>query len=66
MHNSHKFPSQFHSWGFGIRAKWVGLYVGKGGISWDFRSVLEGRFEILYDQKGSIGKGTVVLSGFGK
>jgi len=44
-----QFPSQFHSWGFGIRAKWVGLYVGKGGTSWDFkRSVFEGRFEILY------------------
>jgi hypothetical protein len=53
--------------GFGIKAKWVGLYVGKGGISWDFRrNVLEGRFEILYSQKGSIGKGTVVLGGFGK
>jgi hypothetical protein len=62
-----QFPSQFHSWGFGIRAKWVGLYVGKGGIRWDFRrSVLEGRFEILYKQKGSIGKGTIVLNGFGK
>jgi hypothetical protein len=61
-----QFPSQFHSWGFGIRAKWVGLYVGKGGIRWDFRSVLEGRFEILYDQKWSIGKGIVVSSGFGK
>jgi len=62
-----QFPSQFHSWGFGIRAKWVGHYVGKGGISWDFRrSVLEGRFEILYDQKRSIGKGTFVLGGFGK
>jgi len=62
-----QFPSQFHSWGFGIRAKWGGLYVGKGGISCAFRrSVLEGRFEILYDQKGSIGKGTVVWGGFGK
>jgi hypothetical protein len=41
-----------HSWGFGIRSKWVGLYVGKGGISWDFRrSVIEDKFEILYDQK---------------
>jgi hypothetical protein len=48
-------------------AKWVGLYLAKGGISWDFRrSVLEGRFEILYDQKESIGKGTFVLGGLGK
>jgi hypothetical protein len=52
-----------HSWGFGIKAKWVRLYVGKGGIR---RSVLEGRFEILYDQKESIGKGTIVSGGFGK
>ncbi len=29
-------------------------------------SVLEGRFEILYDQKGSIGKGIIVLGGFSK
>jgi hypothetical protein len=44
----------------------VGLYVGKGGISWDFRSVLEGKIEIHYNQKESIAKGMVVLDGFGK
>jgi hypothetical protein len=62
MHNSH--PS------FVVGVLGLGpngwLYVGKGGISWDFRSVREGRFEILHDQKGSIGKGMVVLGGFGK
>jgi len=35
------------------------------GISWDFRSVLEGRFEILYDKKGSIGKILAISGGFG-
>jgi len=62
-----QFPSQFHSWGFEIKGKWVELYVGKGGISWDFRrSVVEGKFEIFCDQKVSIGKFLVVSSGFGK
>jgi hypothetical protein len=63
MHNSH--PS-FVVGVLGLGPNGLGSMLAKGGISWDFRSVLEGRFEILYNQKGSIGKGTVVLGGFGK
>jgi hypothetical protein len=36
-------------------------------LNWDFRRIiLEGGFEILYNQKGSNGKDTIVSSGFGK
>jgi len=51
----------------GLRPNGLGSMLAKGGISWDFRRIiLEGRFEILYNQKGSNGKGMVVSGGFGK
>jgi hypothetical protein len=63
MHNSHP---NFIVGVLGLGPNGLGSMLAKGGISWDFRrSVFEGRFEIPYDQKGSIGKGTIVLGGFG-
>jgi hypothetical protein len=64
MHDSH--PS-FIVGVLGLKANGLNSMLAKGGISWDFRrSVVEGNFEILCDQKVSIGKFLVVSGGFGK